>query len=228
MLVPQLAPLVFLAPVRDRAVVLDLVRDRYVVLGRRLAAAALQLTGLASETQVAPDELAKARRELISSGILVEQARPDTRFGVEPAEPAQSLWPRSCYLSVPLPPVRLSARVAVLRALTEAQRALERGPFLEVVQRIAREPDRSAPARSSAQTLLDQFAAVRPWFPVKPICRLDALALALHLRRHGHPARLVFGVRLEPFRAHCWVQIGATTLNEAHDLAAGYSPVLAV
>ena len=38
----------------------------------------------------------------------------------------------------------------------------------------------------------------------------------------------VFGVKTEPFDAHCWVQHGDVVLNDAPDRVRQYSPILVV
>ncbi len=38
----------------------------------------------------------------------------------------------------------------------------------------------------------------------------------------------VFGVKTEPFDAHCWVQHGEIVLNDAPDRVRQYSPILVV
>lgn len=97
--------------------------------------------------------------------------------------------------------------VSVMLALSQAAFRLRFQTFHALIARIAQQP--CGLARASEQAALDEFFAARPWFPQKPICRLDALALCLHMRRRGHPVDLVFGVKLEKFAAHCWVRSGS-------------------
>ncbi|SEJ92117.1 Transglutaminase-like superfamily protein [Sphingobium sp. AP50] len=58
-------------------------------------------------------------------------------------------------------------------------------------------------------------------------CLAHSIALRWRLEREGHGAALVFGVRLFPFQAHCWLQRGVTVLNDHHEHVAQYTPVLA-
>lgn len=37
---------------------------------------------------------------------------------------------------------------------------------------------------------------------------------------------LIFGVRLNPFSAHCWVQCGETVMNDRLDDVRNYTPIL--
>ena len=59
-------------------------------------------------------------------------------------------------------------------------------------------------------------------------CLWKALALIVYLRRKGVPARLVFGVAVRPFHAHCWVQTEEALLIDEPDVVAGFVPILSV
>jgi hypothetical protein len=58
-------------------------------------------------------------------------------------------------------------------------------------------------------------------------CLSNSIALRWRLERDGFGATLVFGVRLFPFQAHCWLQRGVTVLNDHHEHIAQFTPVLA-
>ena len=64
--------------------------------------------------------------------------------------------------------------------------------------------------------------------PVARSCLLDSLALLDWLGDQAGHARLVFGVRLDPFGADCWLQTGRVLLTDAPDTANRFAPVLAV
>jgi hypothetical protein len=57
-------------------------------------------------------------------------------------------------------------------------------------------------------------------------CLPRSLALANALRNAGGAARLVIGVRLNPFAAHAWVQDGAIVLNDTLDHVLLFTPIL--
>lgn len=73
-----------------------------------------------------------------------------------------------------------------------------------------------------------QFYRARRLFPAPVMCLPDSLAMIEFLARRTYRAWLVFGVRLNPFRAHCWVQTQRYLLNEISDVAARFTPILAV
>ncbi|GAD58270.1 hypothetical protein MBEBAB_0520 [Brevundimonas abyssalis TAR-001] len=39
---------------------------------------------------------------------------------------------------------------------------------------------------------------------------------------------MVFGIKLVPFGAHCWVQAGETVLNDTVDNVSEYTPIMVV
>lgn len=214
------APNIYLAAVDERGVVLDLDRDRYFGLSPALTRAALLLTG---RTEKAPHEtgpLQEAQAKLVAQGILSEGGVAGPTVEIAPA--AASCWP-----SLGRPP--LSMQLSALRALSEVAWSLRRRPFRRTVAWLQQEKQRATldPARSP-QDLIDAFGAARPWFPTKPICRLDAAALCLHLWRNRCDADLIFGVRLDRFGAHCWTQHGETVVNDAHESVLQYTTIMSI
>lgn len=93
-------------------------------------------------------------------------------------------------------------------------------------------PERGAPLEATSSVRSDVVRAARvfadllPWLPFEGAClRRSALLLAF-LRRRGLAARWVFGVRVWPFRAHCWVQIDDLCLNDDVERLRAYTPIL--
>ncbi|WP_332772053.1 lasso peptide biosynthesis B2 protein [Phenylobacterium sp.] len=227
----HLAPQVFIATIRGRAVVLDLLQDKYLALGPDLARAALALLGETPTSADDPVDLDAARAALVAKGILSDAPEhgPTRPILVQPEPPATTLWPSKTRDEAAVARLTPAAFMAIMWALADTWIALRTLPFHRTIARVTRQKPR--PPRASAiseQGALDQFFAARPWFPAKPICRLDALALCRFLRRAGHPADLVFGVKLEMFAAHCWVQCGERVLNEPHEIARRYAPIMVV
>lgn len=68
----------------------------------------------------------------------------------------------------------------------------------------------TADAEQAAYT----FAAARKLIPAAPHCLTDCIALIAWLRRRGAACTLVFGAKLDPFAAHCWVQAGKLLLSD--------------
>ncbi|MEJ2795999.1 lasso peptide biosynthesis B2 protein [Sphingopyxis sp. CCNWLW8] len=80
-------------------------------------------------------------------------------------------------------------------------------------------------SQDRAAALAACFADQRRFFPAKRRCVPDSLALAAILWRRGCAAEVFFGVRLDPFAAHCWVQHGALLLSDPLDSVAEFTPV---
>ena len=59
-------------------------------------------------------------------------------------------------------------------------------------------------------------------------CLPRSIALANCLASHGVTAQVVLAVKLAPFAAHCWTQLGDTVLNDTPEEVARYTPILVV
>jgi len=57
-------------------------------------------------------------------------------------------------------------------------------------------------------------------------CLPRSLALAARLVAAGGAPDLVIGVKLQPFKAHCWVQLDGRLVNERVDVARAFTPIL--
>ena len=53
-------------------------------------------------------------------------------------------------------------------------------------------------------------------------------ALIEFLAGDGVAADWVFGVRAQPFQAHCWVEVGTLLLSDALECIRGFTPILRV
>jgi hypothetical protein len=85
------------------------------------------------------------------------------------------------------------------------------------------------PDPRTVATLLAIFERLRVYvFTANRRCLFDSLALLNFLAWHGHFPDWVFGVRLYPFAAHCWVTSGAVVYNDTPERVGGYTPILVV
>lgn len=81
----------------------------------------------------------------------------------------------------------------------------------------------------NASSLSRQFHTLAPYFfTMKDACLFRSIALVRFLSLHGLSGELYFGVRLCPFTAHCWVEIGGIVLNDDLENIAGYTKIMAV
>lgn len=81
---------------------------------------------------------------------------------------------------------------------------------------------------ASVPMLASRFARARRLVPLSGNCLTDSLALVRWLHEHGAGATLIFGVKLDPFAAHCWVQTNEVLLNDHVERVERFIPVRAV
>ena len=120
----------------------------------------------------------------------------------------------------------------VASALLYSQWALRMLPIARIVASVCRRK-RSRLAAGAVYCdktayLTMTFLQYRPLFPRDYLCLFDSLALVRFLSRYDLYPDWVFGVRDDPFSAHCWVQAGAIVLNDHLDNVIGYAPIMTV
>lgn len=57
-------------------------------------------------------------------------------------------------------------------------------------------------------------------------CLPRSLALSAHLSAERYAHELVIGVKMRPFDAHCWVQVGETVINDTLERTSIFAPIL--
>lgn len=77
----------------------------------------------------------------------------------------------------------------------------------------------------AAAAVAQSYAAKRALVPLRRSCVPDSLALVRLLWRRGIDADVLFGVRLDPFAAHCWVQQGDQLLSDPLSNVTDFTPV---
>lgn len=71
----------------------------------------------------------------------------------------------------------------------------------------------------------DRFLSARKVVPIEQNCLLDSLSLLHWLGPRRSAVTLIFGVKLDPFAAHCWVQSNDLVLNDRVETVAAFTPV---
>ncbi|HVM23271.1 MAG TPA: lasso peptide biosynthesis B2 protein [Sphingomicrobium sp.] len=118
-------------------------------------------------------------------------------------------------------------RIALL--LRRARTAIATRPIGEILLELAR-GNRSIERRPGDAEVVRQaarFIAARRLVPGAPNCLADSLALVQWLGR-PQGVLLIFGVKLDPFGAHCWAQLGDLLLSDRTDTVAQFRPVRVV
>lgn len=203
--------------VDGRVIMLDLRRDRYFELDRVSASAMRQWRDGDAELQ----ESAGLDR-LVELGMLVPTARSEPPRWTRTAVPEQSFVSSAGGSA----PSALPILPEVTTGLWRVRRRLRRnGLEAAVANARSRKPE-----ERTADLLPDlaQFRAARLLAPIAPNCLVDSLALSAFLARRGLHADLVFGVKLDPFAAHCWLQNDEAVLTDGADSVATFTPILVV
>jgi hypothetical protein len=76
------------------------------------------------------------------------------------------------------------------------------------------------------RSILSAHVATRLLLASQDRCLVRSFALAHHLLRVGQHNEVVLAVQLQPFQAHCWVQIGDRLINERLEVAREFTPIL--
>ena len=171
--------------------------------------------------------------ELIGMGLLTTSRSASKTF----LPPAASAPETSLLPLIDNRPRVTAARVARFLATWSAVafrlkfRPLERS-LAHLANRKSRNTARFAAddaALEHARDLTRTFLHLRPFaYAARNRCLLDSLTLAEFLASYGIRATCVFGVRANPFEAHCWLQIGSHVVNETPEMAQRYAPILSV
>lgn len=121
------------------------------------------------------------------------------------------------------PPLTWRHILSALGAVRAVRRAL-RSPGLHPVLAVSPRPGLATdPVRVIAAA--KAFWRIAPWLTIEGECLVRSALLMNFLGRMGLSADWVFGVRLWPFSAHCWVQSGDVCLNDDVERLVAYTPI---
>lgn len=208
----------------DRTIFLDLTTERYFGLPAALDRAFHHLLGRAPLS--ADDE--RTLQPLVSRGLLVPGGS-----AAQPTEPACELR-AAVDLRASLPDraspftIALAFQSEIITML--GSRRLSLRNIAKMLDRWRnRAPARKDPSRPDIETYLALAAAFeRTALLLRPAdrCLITALAFLRACRSRDLFPSLVFGVRANPFAAHCWVQHQTLILNDELERVRIYTPIL--
>lgn len=207
-----------------RLVFLDIASDRYLRLPP-----ALETTLVEYLSSVSPADIDIT--ELVRRNILVPRP-PGWQSSRHPAEA-----PRRSALEIPLQvrPIRISEVFEIFAIVFHTRLKLKLRPFREVIDILA-EGKHNVQTQTSTihedeHRIIDAaavFRRVRLYIPVGMRCLVDSVAMARFLRRRSLHTHVVFGVAVDPFSAHCWVQAGDLVLNDTLGNVTSHIPIRVV
>jgi len=223
----------------QHVILMDLERDKYVAVmpAQRLArwvrgwpVGEAPVTDPSGGADGSADALVS---QLLAHGMLVT----DPHLG-KPAVPVTTPRPQRSLVEFDLDARPKTNAVQLWRfggSCLQAQLSLKLRPIQSIVEVIrARKVRRGAGGPPDAdpvrlRALVTSFARLRPLFyTLRSACLLDSLTLLHFLGTEDIHPDWVFGVKTDPFDAHCWVQHGEVLLNDIPDRVRQYSPILVV
>ncbi len=75
--------------------------------------------------------------------------------------------------------------------------------------------------------VIGKHAYLRPWFySATDMCVFECLVLLEFLAQFHFSIDWVFGVRADPFAAHCWLQFGNCVVNDTIENVSRFSPIM--
>jgi hypothetical protein len=92
-------------------------------------------------------------------------------------------------------------------------------------KRLGGSPDRVSDDAISIATAFDRVGVL---ITAHEQCLPRSLALSACLSADRFAHELVVGVKMRPFDAHCWVQIGQTVINDTVDRTQMFTPILVI
>lgn len=211
----QLRPDLSFCFIGERAVLLDLESDRYFLLrGEPLQAIRDAMAG---------------KLDARHAGNFADY-RPHSLFvrGPDGVAPVTAIRPNLSALEADVRPHRLELRVReLLGAQYRASFALRLCGLRATVARwrAVRPVGAIAPDIEKLIAISQFYAAKRALVPLRRGCVPDSLGLMRLLWRQGLDADLLFGVRLDPFAAHCWVQSDDHVLSDPLSNIVDFTPV---
>lgn len=230
-----LAPHVYPCVSGQHVVLMDLERDKYVAVvpAHRLACWVRGWPVGALPATESPDAAEQGADPLVSQMLAHGMLVSDPHVG-KPATPLATVRPQRSLVEFDLdvrPRVSATQLWRFGRSCLRAQLSLKLRPIQSIVEAVrdrkARGGREADPAR--LRSLVTAFARLRPLFyTLRCACLLDSLTLLHFLSAEGVHPDWVFGVKTEPFDAHCWVQQGEVLLNDVPDRVRQYSPILVV
>ena len=202
----------------EQAVFLDLAADRYFALSPQKTAA---LSACLNEDR--SQDLDPAMRYFLDEGILVpqsaERAEADLPDIMLPARDAPPWRPRS------IRPGSVARAMAVLLASRLKQKFRPATLFADGLDSRWSKAKSGHACGADIHDLIEAMARAERLLPVKLNCVSRTRALKHFLKGQGIDSDMIVGVRLHPFSAHCWLQVGDMVLNDTLEGIAPYTVI---
>lgn len=231
-----LSPNIYACVADDQVVLLDLQRDKYLALAAEVSSALLPYVDrLRSQDGVqqtdSEQHLSTVLAGLAANGLLC------TKHAARPCSETPRPFTRPENAIVLRPPfgehVGAHHAAQYIASVVHAKSALRFRTLYRVVvterrKAIATPTGRSMFDPTRTTRLCSVYSRLRVIATGPSECLFDSLALKLFLAKYGVFPDWIFGVRLNPFGAHCWLQHGDTLVNDSLDAVRPFTPIMRV
>lgn len=208
-----------------RLVFLDIGSDRYLRLPPSLEATLVSYLSADCPADIDVSELL-TRKILVDLPAGSSISRPTSKT------PVRSAMEMPCRIRR----IHILEMLEVFVVVLCTRLKLRLRPFRELLNELTINRQGSSSAAQTSQTLSEPrileaaalFRRVRLYVPVGMRCLVDSVSLATFLRRRNIDTNVVFGVAVDPFSAHCWVQTGDLVLNDTLGNVTSHTPIRVV
>lgn len=209
--------------VDGRTIFLDLEADRYFSLG--LAADEAFQLFLADRNDT--DDLRAALTPLVEKGVLVVEQAGASRQGRAELIPPTSelpLRPSSEASGMMIARAGLAQIVAAAMIRCRSLPSIDRSVQAHRKATVARQHD----AEPTYAAITAAIGLYEPIFGAVDKCLIRSLAFLWLAARQGLAPKLVFGVQVRPFAAHCWVEEAGLVVNDRLENVQPFTPILVI
>lgn len=197
----------------NHVVFLDVAHDRYFSIPEHMSEA---LISMASDSAQNSD--ARRLSALIDAGYLIETSAEKAL-----ALPQHALATADCDLRTYSAGDFIQAAIALLRTAV----AMRIWPLRTLLRRVKSGNAKMGAGehRDCGSTYAAALKGVGALAGTHERCLLYSLALTRLMQSAGGRPTLVFGVKLAPFAAHCWVQQGNRVINDTLEHVRLFTPI---
>ncbi len=219
-------------------VFLDLRQDKYSALEPSDARA---LSGLVDGWLPGPEidrgvGMPPHRRDELVRTLIEEKLLTDDKSMGKPATPMSMVRPTLTFQVPPsrIPRVDRTHFSRFLSAWLLTTTMLKTVPLKVAIERVRKRKARGSGVEGAfdvnrAFGLITAYSILRPnFFSRRDACLRDSFTVVEFLAGYGMFPTWVFGVRMNPFAAHSWVQEGSIVLNDDVDHVRTFTPILTI
>ena len=232
---------VFLCQAEDRFVALDLKSDKYIsfegqradVLSALIAPGSYEDMSARSAAVTAPAIVDETAHLLVQHGLLTRDRREGKPLALTTFDRARDRLVRGFSEKRPrISPIHLwTFLFACIKSSQEMRwKSIEKIVY-NAHKRKINTNEKSMKKEvdlDKARSLVAIFNALRPIYPRNYLCTFDSLAMIKFLAAYNIFPTWVFGVEVDPFQAHCWIQEKDVVFNDHVDMIRAYTPVMTV